>query len=288
MNDFPVTAVVSEGETLRVEALPFGVKRLVLNRPEVRNAFDETMIGELSLTLEALAAVADPMEMRLLLIEGKGKVFSAGADLGYMKRLGEQSFEKSIEDARGLARLFYRLADFPVPVVAYVQGAAIGGGLGLTVCADYVVAEERALFATSEVRLGIVPGVISPFIIRKVGLHASSTMMLSGARLSAWEAAEVGLVQSVAEGSERSARLQEAVVSFLEAGPLATRRTKRLIKRIQPLPDPDMIEFTARQIAEARGEEEARQGLSAFFTKKVPPWAEEVARVQGGGKKKAP
>ena len=273
MTSFPVERILTEAATIRLESLPMGVKRIVLKRPEVRNAFDETMMGELGDVLDHLSGIPDPVQMRLLLIAGEGKAFSAGADLGYMKRLAERSVEESTEDARGLARLFYRLADFPTPVVAAVQGAAIGGGMGLAVCADYVVAEESAVFATTEVLLGIVPGVISPYIVRKIGLANAGPMMLTGKRLRAPEAYRLGLVHEVclAEGLEEA--VERVLVSHLRAGPVAARRTKELLKSARPLPGPELIEETARQIAEARSSPEGREGLKAFFDKKTPSWA---------------
>ncbi|MFQ5791314.1 MAG: enoyl-CoA hydratase-related protein, partial [Acidobacteriota bacterium] len=201
-----------------------------------------------------------------------------GADLGYMQRLAGQGEAESLEDARSLGRVFYRLADFPAPIVCAVQGAAIGGGLGLTVCVDYVLAEKTSVFATSEVRLGIVPGVISPYIVRKIGLANAGPLMLSGRRIQAPEARELGLVQEVVVPRELETSLQKAVAEFLYAGPHAARRTKALLKRARPLPDPELMDFTARSIAQARCSEEGRQGVDAFFAKAVPPWA---AGVEG-------
>lgn len=280
MRDFPVERVITETETLRVESLSMGVKRIVLSRPEVRNAFDESMIAELRAALDHLADISDHHQMRLLLLEGDGKVFSAGADIGYMKRLSASNEAESVEDAATLARLFYVLCDFPSPVIAVVQGAAIGGGLGLSVCADYVLADEGAVFATSEVLLGIVPGVISPYIIRKIGLANATPMMLTGRRVDAAEAKELGLVQQVTLPSQREASLQRIVLDFLAAGPAAARRTKALIKEVSPLPGAELIDFTARQIAEARRSSEGRIGLEAFFSKAPPAWAARVALLR--------
>lgn len=280
MRDFPVHRVITEATTLRVESLTLGVKRIVLARPDVRNAFDEAMSSELRDVLDHLAGIPEAEQMRLLLLEGEGKVFSAGADLGYMRRLAARSEEESADDARALARLFYALADFPAPVIAVVQGAAIGGGLGLTVCTDYVVADEGAVFATSEVLLGIVPAVISPYIIRKIGLANAAPIMLTGRRLVASEAKELGLVQRVVLPSERSTVLQDVVLDFLAAGPEAARRTKELIKQASPLPDPELIEFTAQQISQARSSPEGRKGLEAFFSKAPPAWAARVALLR--------
>lgn len=276
MRNFPVERIITEASTLRVEALSLGVKRIVFTRPHVRNAFDETMLQELGEVLDHLASLSEPDQMRLLLLAGEGKVFSAGADLAYMKRLAAKSEAESFEDAKELARLFYQLADFPTPVVAVVQGAAVGGGLGLAVCADFALADEGAVLATSEVLLGIVPGVISPYILRKLGLGGAAPFMLTGRRLSAEEAKGAGLVQRVVPLDALPDALEEVVLDFLAAGPEAARRTKALLKQSAPLPGPELIEFTARQIAEARCSPEGRKGLEAFFSKSPPAWAARV------------
>jgi methylglutaconyl-CoA hydratase len=280
VRNFPVERVVTEVTTLRVESLSLGVKRIVFARPDVRNAFDETMIVELRDVLDYLAGLSDPLQMRLLLLEGEGKVFSAGADLGYMKRVAARSEAESFEDAKTLARLFYALADFPTPVLAVVQGAAIGGGLGLAVCADYVLADEQSVFQTSEVLLGLVPGVISPYIIRKIGLAHAAPMMLTGRRVVADEAQEMGLVQRICLPSERAAVLENVALDFLAAGPVAARRTKTLLKQVSPLPASELIDFTAQQIAEARSSAEGKMGLEAFFSKAPPAWAARVTLLR--------
>jgi methylglutaconyl-CoA hydratase len=218
--------------------------------------------------------------MRLLLLAGEGKVFCAGADIGYMKRLAAKSLEESFEDAKSFASLYYKLADFPTPVISVVQGAAIGGGLGLAVASDFVLAEESAVFATSEVLLGIVPGVISPYVLRKVGLAAAAPMMLTGRRLDAREAAAMGLVTRVVPAPELERALQDVVLDFLAAGPEAQRRTKGLLKRAQPLPGPEHIEFTAEALAKARCSPEGRKGLEAFFSKAPPAWAARVEALR--------
>ena len=259
-------------KTLRLETLPHGVKRLVLSRPAVRNAFDETMIGELKEALDSLAAIPEPETVRLLLLAGDGPIFSAGADLNYMKRLAASGESESLADARRLGQLFHALAAFPAPVICAVRGAAIGGGLGLAVCADYVLAEENATFATTEVRLGIVPAVISPYIVRKIGLAAALPLLLSGRRIKASEARDLGLVQQVAQGEKFDSVLEDVVLEFLHAGPEAARRTKQLLIQAAPLPTPDHAEFTAQSISQARRSEEGQTGLASFFDKKAPPW----------------
>lgn len=280
MRDLPVERIITKASTLRVESLSLGVKRIVLARPDVRNAIDETALDELRDVLDHLATIPDPEQMRLLLLAGEGKVFCAGADISYMKRLAAKSLEESFEDAKGFASLYYKLADFPTPVISVVQGAAIGGGLGLAVASDYVLAEESALFATSEVLLGIVPGVISPYILRKIGLATAAPMMLTGRRLDAREAAAMGLVNRVVPGPELERALQEVILDFLAAGPEAQRRTKELLKRAQPLPGPEHIEFTAEALAKARCSPEGRKGLEAFFSKAPPAWAARVEALR--------
>ena len=259
-------------KTLRFESQSRGVKQIVLSRPEVRNAFDETMIAELKEVLGDLAATPDPEAMRLLLLAGDGLVFSAGADLNYMKRLAASGESESLSDARELAQLFYALAAFPTPVICAVRGAAIGGGLGLAVCADFVISEDKATFATTEVRLGIVPGVISPYVVRKIGAGAASPLLLSGRRVKAPEARELGLVQQVVSADGFDAALDDVVLEFLHAGPEAARRAKQLVLQAAPLPTPEQIEFTAQAIATARCSREGQTGLAAFFDKKAPPW----------------
>jgi methylglutaconyl-CoA hydratase len=280
MKDFQVESVEFEGANIRVESLPLGVKRLVLSRPKVRNAFDESTMREIKTELDRLAVSLDPGEMRLLVFTGEGKLFSAGADIGYMRRLAERGEEESLVDARELAKLFHQLAEFPTPVVGAVRGAAIGGAFGLTVCMDHVVAEEGTVFSTAEVRLGIVPGVISPYIVRRLGLANAASLMMSGRRIGAEEAMRIGLVQSVASPEKFDDTLQDVILEFLYAGPHAARRTKKLIRKAYPLPDPDLVEYTAGHIAQARCSEEGQAGLTAFFDKTPAPWAKRVREIQ--------
>jgi methylglutaconyl-CoA hydratase len=278
MKDFPIEKIEFQGSNIRLEALPLGVKRLVLSRPEVRNAFDEATMSEIEQILGQLAGILEPEQMRLLVVTGEGKVFSAGADIGYMRRLSERGETESLVDARSLAELFHRLADFPTPVVGAVRGAAIGGAFGLTVCMDHVLAEENAIFATSEVRLGIVPAVISPYIVRRLGIADAASLMLSGRRIRAQEAMRLGLVQQVATPEGFDEVLQDIILEFLSAGPRSARRTKTLLKEASPLPSPELIEFTAGQIAQARCSEEGQAGLKAFFAKNPPPWVPRTKR----------
>jgi len=270
---FPREGVAFQGESLRVEALAHGVKRLVLGRPQVCNAFDAAMIRELSLAMAELAAIQDPREMRVLLLEGEGSVFCSGADLAYMKEQGAAALEQNLDNARELGRMFSRLAAFPAPVVCAARGAAIGGGLGLAACSDFVLAEPGTIFATSEVMLGIVPAVIGPFVVRKLGLAHAAPLMLSGRRVRGAEALSMGLAQRLTGPEEAwEDALARVLREFLAAGPRSARATRELLRRIAPLPDPELFEYTAHANAAARGSAEGQEGLQAFFSRTLPPW----------------
>ena len=269
---FPLEGLRRAGATLRVEALAHGVLRIVLARPEVRNAFNAQMIQELARALEDLAALPEAA-LRLLLLEGEGTVFCAGADLGYMQEQATAGNGANLESARELGRMFRTLAGFPVPVVSFVRGAAIGGGMGLAVCSDFVLAEPQALFATSEVRLGLVPAVISPYVVRKLGLAHAAPLMLTGRRIQAREALLSGLVQRLVDpGEPCEAALSRVLREFLAAGPQAARATRELLARIAPLPGPELFERTAAAIAAARASAEGQAGLGAFFQRTAPGW----------------
>ena len=271
---FPQESTYFTGQTLRIEALAHGVMRLTLDRPGVRNAFNALMIQELSQAFAMLAGEPDVHKVRVLLLEGEGQVFCAGADLAYMRDQTLASPEANQEHARELGRMFQRLAALPVPVVSYVRGAAIGGGLGLAVCSDFVLADPSAVFATTEVILGLVPAVISPYVVRRIGLAHTAPMMLTGRRFPALEAQAMGLVQRLVEPAEPPGEaLTRVLCEFLAAGPHAARTAKTLLMRISPLPDPGLCEFTASTIANARVSQEGQAGLKAFFHKAPPPWA---------------
>jgi methylglutaconyl-CoA hydratase len=231
------------------------------------------MIREFTQALADLAAEADPARVRVLLLEGEGSVFCAGADLGYMREQAEAAMDRNLANARDLGRMFAALAGFPAPVVAAVRGAAIGGGLGLAVCSDFTLADARAVFATSEVTLGLVPAVIGPYVVRRLGLANAAPLMLTGRRIPAREGLACGLVQRLVEPGEAwEAVLAGILEEFLRAGPGAARATKELLGRIAPLPGPALAEYAAGVIAAARASREGREGLDAFLGHGAPPW----------------
>lgn len=260
-----------------------GVVRITLARPDVRNAFNEQLIADLTRTLQITSARLLPSEFRVLVLAGEGKVFCAGADLEMMQRQGQAGYEGNLEDSRKLAALFRALSAVPVPVVAVVQGAAIGGGFGLAVCADIVVTHEAATFATTEVRLGLVPAVISPYILRKLGPGAASYPLLNGHRLTGAEALRLNLAHHIVASPDLlPAALETLVEDLLSAGPDAVRETKALIGQACPLPDESHVLATVQCIARVRQSAEAQNGLRSFFGRTSPPWVPVRPGAQGG------
>jgi methylglutaconyl-CoA hydratase len=242
-----------------------------MNKPEVHNAFDETLIAELTATLQALDA--DPT-VRVVVLAGRGKSFSAGADLNWMQRQSAASAEENLADARRLAELFRTLSLLAKPTIARVHGAALGGGMGLASACDICVASERAVFATSEVRFGIIPSAISPYVIRAIGERQAYRYFQTAERISAARARELGLVHELATDSDAlDAQVQALVDALLAGGPQAQAAATDLIRAVANRPvDAAVIEDTARRIATLRATPEAREGLSAFLQKRPAAW----------------
>lgn len=265
----PAAAIV--GETFRVERLDHGVHHLVLARPEARNALDAVMIAELTAALDALAALPEP-ELRLLVLRGEGEVLCSGADLGYMRAQADLGDEANRAEAGKLPGIFRRLAALPVPVVGVLRGAAMGGGLGLVACCDFVIAEDTAVVALPELRLGLLPAVIAPYLLRKVGASHVLALAFSGRRHTAAEALRIGLVQRMVPPADLPLALEQTVAELLRGGPEAMRRMKRLSLQLCPLPSPTLEALTSAAIADARASEEARAGIEAFLVGRAAPW----------------
>jgi methylglutaconyl-CoA hydratase len=259
------------GQAVRVERLDHGVVHLILTRPSVRNAFDATAIGELGAALDAIGAVPET-ELRLVVLRGEGSVLCAGADVAYMRDQSEASRDANLDDAKLLASVFRRLAGLPVPVLGVLTGAAMGGGVGLVACCDVVIAEDSAVVALPEARLGLVPAVVGPYLIRRIGVPHVAAMAFTGRRYTAEEALRLGLVQQVVAPDDLPAALEEAVADILRGGPVAVRRTKQLFLDLVPLPPPEVETFTAATLAEVRASAEARAGIEAFLARRAAPW----------------
>ncbi len=247
-----------------------GIARLTMNRPEVHNAFDDALIAELTAALEALSG---DRSVRVVVLAAEGKSFSAGADLNWMRRMAEFSQEDNLADALGLGRLMKALDSLPQPTVARVQGAALGGGVGLVACCDIALASARAVFGFSEVELGLIPAVIAPYVVRAMGERQARRYFVTGERFDARRARELGLVHEVLDGEELDGTLQELLDALAANGPGAMVEAKRLAGFVARAPlDQTMLEETARRIAERRASAEGREGVSAFLEKRRPTW----------------
>ena len=248
-----------------------GVVRLVLDRPEVHNAFNDALIAALTETLRRLGE--DPA-VRVVILAANGKSFSAGADLGWMQRMAGYGYGENLADARALAGLMSALNELPKPTLALVQGAAFGGGVGLVACCDIVIAAEPASFCLSEVKLGLIPAVISPYVVAKIGEAAARRYFLSAERFSAERAHVLGLVHEVVPAEELEAAGLRVIEALRAGGPQSQASAKALIRAVAGRPlDSALIDETAARIAEVRAGEEAREGIGAFLEKRKPRWA---------------
>jgi methylglutaconyl-CoA hydratase len=245
------------------------VTRLVLERPEVRNAFNDELLAQL---YDAARELTRARVARVVVLEGAGPVFCAGADLNWMSRMVAYSREENVMDASRLALVFQALDTLPMPLIARVQGAALGGGAGLAAVADIVVAADDAVFGFTEVKLGILPAVISPYVIRKIGASAARELFLTGARFSALRAREIGLVQHVVAPDQIDDTVRQLTGELLTSGPGAMAVTKELIRQVTgSLPD-DVIGLTSETIARQRVSQEGQEGMRAFLEKRKPVW----------------
>lgn len=255
-------------ETLHIAVDQRGVARLTMTRPEVFNAFNETMIDEMAQALGRLTA--DP-HVRIIVLAGAGKAFSAGADLQWMKRAAEATQEANLEDARRFAGMLQALADCPKPTLARVHGLALGGGVGLAAACDIALATPDAKFAVSEARFGILPAVIGPYVINAVGPRQARRLALTASRIPASEALALGLVQEVAEDIDTA--LERWIAELLLNGPGALGEIKALFAQLEVGPiTPAVRELTAQTIARVRMGQEAREGFAAFLAKRPAAW----------------
>lgn len=247
-----------------------GVAVLTMNRPAVFNAFDEVLIAELDAAFAALGA--DPA-VRVVVLAGAGKHFSAGADLQWMQRAAAASQDDNLADARRFSAMLARIAECPKPTMARVQGAALGGGVGLVAACDLAVASEAASFSVSEARMGILPAVIGPHLVNAVGLRAARRLALTARRIDAAEALRVGLVQHVVPADGLDAEVDAVLADLLACGPAAQAEIKQLYARLAPGPvTTEVRELTAQTIARVRSTPEAREGFAAFLGKRKPNW----------------
>lgn len=261
---------MSTYQTLALSERVPGVAQITMARPAVFNAFDELMIGELDAAFEAL--IADP-QVRVIVLAGEGKHFSAGADLQWMQRAAQASVEWNLQDARRFAGMLHRIASAPKPVLARVQGAALGGGVGLACACDIAIAADNASFAVSEAKFGILPAVIGPYVTNAVGKRQAQRLALTTTRIGSAEALFMGLVQQVVALDALDAAVDATVKELLVGGPNAQREIKTLFAQLEVGPiTPEVRELTAQTISRVRGTDEAREGFAAFLAKRPANW----------------
>ena len=245
------------------------VEYVTLNRPDVRNAFNEHVIAEL--TAWAKGAHNDPA-LRVVVIAGAGKAFSAGADASWMAKMAGYSHDDNVRDARAGAEMFLAINTVPAIVIGRIQGAALGGGSGLAAVCDIVVAEDAAIFGFTETKLGILPAMISPYVLQKIGASAARELFLTGMRFDAVKAKTIGLVHEVVPLASLDDSVTKYINEALSASPTAVARSKALIPRVLGRPPADVIDVTAEAIAAQRVSPEGQEGLTAFLQKRSPAW----------------
>ena len=257
-------------ECFQIRRREDGTALLTLTRPDRNNAFDDVLIRELA---QALRDLGDAVDVTAVVIAGEGKNFCAGADLAWMKRAANYGQKDNLADATNLALLMYTLNQLPKPTIARVQGAAYGGGVGLVACCDVAIATEDARFCLSEVRLGLVPAVVSPYVVAAIGGRASRRFFQTAEVFSAVEAQTLGLVHEVVAKTEIDARIDELLRQLNQGAPQAKASAKALVHNVTGrLIDSSLLDDTACLIADIRARPEAREGLTAFLERRSPAW----------------
>lgn len=252
------------------------IGKIILNRPEIHNAFDDFMISELHTVLDRIEKDSG---IRVIVITGAGESFCAGADLNWMKRVKDWSYERNYEDAFRVAELMEKIYKFPKPVITRVNGATIGGGTGIVAASDIAIASENAIFGLAEVKIGLVPSVISPYLIKRCGERVCREIFLTGERISARKALEFGLVNYVVSKEELDKKVEEITNMLLSSGPNAIRICKELIKKVSETPLTEVKSYTADIIAKIRISEEGQEGISSFLERRKPKWIKETEGI---------
>lgn len=261
---------MNDYQTVELDFTDNGVATLWLNRPDKNNAFNAQMISEL---LQALDAVAAAPDVRFMLLRGRGKHFSAGADLQWMRDCAALDYNANLNDARELAQLMASLAQLKVPTLAVVQGAAFGGALGLISCCDMAIGAQDAIFCLSEVRIGLLPAVISPYVVQAIGARAARRYTLTAERFDGQQAQQLGLLAECCPAAELDAALQRWVAQLLQNSPQAMSASKALLQEVGlgAMSTP-LRRYTEAAIARVRVSPEGQEGLNAFLQKRDPAW----------------
>ena len=247
-----------------------GVAQVRLNNPDKHNAFDDEIIGELT---EAFVAIVDNSNVRVMVLGSEGKSFSAGADLEWMKRMASYSYDENLRDASALALMLKTLNEIPQPTIARVQGAAFGGAVGLVSCCDMAVAASAASFSLSEVKIGLVPATISPYVIAAIGQRAARRYFVTAERFDAHRALQLGLVNEVVDAEQLDQEIDRLINALLANGPEAVTGAKQLVFDVAGKPiDQQLIDATCETIAAIRVSEQGQEGLQAFLERRKPQW----------------
>lgn len=259
-------------KTINIE-IKNGVGTLWLNRPEIHNAFNEVMISEI---IEAFDFIKENDEIKIVVLRGKGKSFCAGADLNWMRDVAKYSYEQNYEESLNLSKCFYKIYTCPKPTIARVHGAAIGGANGLLASCDFAFADDYTTFSLSEVKIGVVPACISPYVTKRVGEYGSKELMLTGKRFKGQEAEKHKLVNKSLESEELDNHIQQIIDLLKTSGPKAMSHCKTLLYDISnDLNMEEALTYTAKMIAEIRASDEGQEGMAAFLEKRKPNWVKE-------------
>jgi methylglutaconyl-CoA hydratase len=256
---------MSDAVTLSTQSR--GIARITISRPERKNAFDAAVIAELTAAVGRIDRSA-----RAVVLQSEGDTFCAGADVEWMRGMADYSLDENIADSKALASMFRALYDLEMPLVARVQGAAIGGGAGLVAVADIAVASTDASFAFTETRLGILPAVVSPYVVRKIGPARATALFVTGSRIDAKRAHEIGLVERLVEPSDLDAAVGRVLEAITSGGPKAVNAAKRLVREVERKLIEETTDLTVKRIAEIRVSHEGQEGLRAFLEKRDPRW----------------
>lgn len=263
-----VSVLEKQFETIRYE-ITEGIITVWLNRPEVHNAFNDTMLTEL---VEILDEIDSDADIRVVIFTGEGKSFSAGADLNWMKKMVGYSFEENLDDALMISRVFHKIYTLRKPVISAINGAAIGGGMGFVGASDIVIASEKAKFGLSEARIGLVPACISPYLIRKAPEGALKELFISGMRFGPERAKNAFLVNYITQHDNLLPFAKEKAKELLICGPNAIAICKKLFLKVPDMTMNEAFDYTAEEIARLRISDEAQEGMKAFLEKRKPEW----------------
>ena len=264
---------LNRNQTINLSIDDNGICSVTLNRPEIRNAFNDVMIKEIT---EALVMLESSPQVRILVLQGVGKSFCAGADINWMRRMADYDEDQNYRDASLMSDMMDRLYRFPKPTLAHVHGAVFGGGVGLVACCDIAIASQNTVFSLSEVKIGLIPSVISPYVVEAIGARNARRYFLSGERFGAPIARHLGLIHECCEDSDLPALKRTILNELLQSAPVAQKIAKAQLQNVVANHiDPEIRRQTARMIAQVRASDEGREGTSAFLEKRPPSWRSE-------------